>query len=240
MTYYTGCIAAVPTANKDRYRQHVIDCWAIFRRHGATRMVEAWGADIKRGKINDLYGAVEAKDDEAVVFSWLEWPDRTAADAAWQNMQGDEAMAQLAMPYDGSRMIYGGFEPVLTAGTDRNAGYIQGFVLAVPSGNRDAYVAMARQAWEEMFRPKGCLGNFETWGVDVPHGKRTDFHRAVKAEDGEMPVFSWTAWPDRKTCDVASSATEAEMEGQDVPEMPFDGKRMVWGGFDVMFDSARN
>ncbi|WP_265502463.1 DUF1428 domain-containing protein [Paracoccus beibuensis] len=238
MTYYTGCIAAVPTANKDRYMQHVKDCWSIFNRHGASRMVEAWGADIKKGKVNDFFGAVEATDDETVVFSWLEWHDKAAADAAWQAMQTDTDMAKIAMPFDGSRMIFGGFEPLVTGGSDKNAGYIQGFVLSVPQGNREAYRTMADQAWEEMFRPKGCLGNYETWGVDVPHGNRTDFYRASKAEAGEVPVFSWTAWPDRATCDAASRAMEAEMEGKDFPDMPFDGRRMIWGGFDVIFDSA--
>lgn len=239
MTYYTGCIAAVPTANKDRYLQHVRDCWTMFRRHGAERMVEAWGADIRKGKVNDLFGAVEAQDDETVVFSWLEWPDRTTADAAWQNMRNDPTMAQMEMPFDGSRMIFGGFEPVVSTGSDQGAGYLQGFVLAVPERNKDAYVRMAGQAWEEMFRPHGCLGNFETWGVDVPHGERTDFYRAAKSEAGEVPVFSWTAWPDRATCDAAARAMEESMEGKEFPDMPFDGKRMIWGGFDVIFDSGR-
>lgn len=239
MPYYTGSIAAVPTANRQKYIDHVRAVWPLFRSHGATRMIESWGVDVPRGKVNDLYGAVNAKDDETVVFSWIEWPDRAKADDAWQKMQKDPAMqAMPQMPFDGSRMIFGGFEPIFADGTDRGAGYIQGFALAVPERNKAPYVDMARTAWKDAFRPNGCTGMVEAWGVDVPHGKQTDFYRASKAEAGEVPVFSWTAWPDKATCDAAARAMEASMEGQEFPEMPFDGMRMMWGGFEPIFDSA--
>lgn len=238
MTYYTGSIAAVPMTNRPAYIAHVAAAWKLFRRHGARRMVETWGVDVRKGKVTDLYGAVNARDDEAVVFSWIEWPDRATADAAWRNMKGDAAMKDVPdMPFDGSRLIHGGFEPVFAAGTDRGAGYFQGFALAVPEKNKDAYVAMAQAAWTDAFQPNGCLGTVEAWGIDVPRGKQTDFHRATKAEEGEVPLCSWTAWPDKATCDAAAKAMEAGMEGQDFPEMPFDGMRMMWGGFDPIFDS---
>lgn len=237
MTYFTGSIAAVPTANKEGYIDHVEAAWPLFRKYGATRMVETWGVDVPRGKVNDLWGAVNAREDEAVTFSWIEWPDKAAADAAWQKMQGDPAMMAMEMPFDGSRMIFGGFEPVFEGGTDRGASYFQGFALAVPEKNRAAYVRMAGEAWGEAFQPNGCLGIVEAWGVDVPHGKQTDFYRASKAEDGEVPLFSWVAWPDKATCDAAAKAMEAGMEGQEYPEMPFDGTRMMWGGFEPVFDS---
>lgn len=238
MTYYTGSIAAVPTANKQKYIDHVNAAWKLFRNYGAIRMVETWGVDIRKGEVNDLYGAVNAMDDESVVYSWIAWPDKATADASWRKMETDPAMKDMPeMPFDGSRMIYGGFEPVFVEGTDRGAGYFQGFALAVPEKNKDAYVSMAREAWEGMFQPNGCLGTVEAWGVDVPRGKQTDFHRASKAEAGEVPMFSWTAWPDKATCDAAAKAMEADMEGQDFPEMPFDGKRMMWGGFEPIFDS---
>ncbi|HSF64391.1 MAG TPA: DUF1428 domain-containing protein [Paracoccaceae bacterium] len=239
MSYFTGSIAAVPHANRQTYIDHLRATWPMIRRHGATRMVEGWGVDVPRGKVNDLYGAVQARADEAVVFGWLEWPDKAAADAAWQKMQTDPNMAQLEMPFDGSRMIFGGFAPVFTGGSDRGAGYIQGFALAVPEKNRDAYIQMARAVWEGEFLPRGCLGMVETWGVDVPRGKQTDFYRASKAEEGEVPLFSWIAWPDKSTCDAASRAMEASMAGQAMPEMPFDGRRMMWGGFEPVFDSDR-
>lgn len=239
MTYFTGSIAAVPNANRRDYIDHVTAVWPLFRNHGATRIVETWGVDVPRGKVNDLYGAVHARQDEAVTFSWLEWPDKATADAAWQEIPGDPAMTGMRMPFDGSRMIFGGFEPVFVGGTDRGAGYFQGFALAVPEKNKAAYVRMAREAWEEAFRPNGGLGIVEAWGVDVPHGRQTDFYRASKAEEGEVPLFSWTAWPDKATCDAASRAMEAGMEGQEFPEMPFDGTRMMWGGFEPLFDSDR-
>lgn len=238
MTYYTGSVAAVPIANRQEYLAHVKAIWPLFRTYGAQRMVETWGADIQKGKVNDLFGAVNAKDDESVVLAWMEWPDRATADASWRMMQDDPAMTELPeMPFDGSRMIFGGFEPLLNVGTDSAAGYFQGFVLAVPERNRDAYAKMAREAWETAFQPNGCTGMVETWGVDVPRGKQTDFYRATMAQDDEVPVLSWTAWPDRATCDRAAKAMQADMEGQEFPDMPFDGMRMMWGGFEPIFDS---
>lgn len=240
MTWFTGSITAVPTANRQKYIDHARVTWPVLQRHGATRMVETWGVDILRGEANDLYRAVNARDDESVVFSWIEWPDKATADACWQRMMNDPAAAALPdMPFDGSRMIFGGFEPVFEGGTDRGAGYFQGFTLAVPEQNRATYVKMAREAWEEMFRSRQCLGIVECWGVDVPHGNLTDFYRATSAVAGEVPMFSWTAWSDRATCDAAARSMEAEMEGQEFPEMPFDGARMMWGGFEPVFDSDR-
>lgn len=240
MTFYTGCIAAVPTVNKEKYIDHVSSAWSMLRGYGAARMVENWGVDVPKGKVNDLYGAVNAREDESIVFSWIEWPDKTAADSAWQRMQEDPSMQEMPqMPFDGARMIFGGFEPVFADGADNGVGYLQGFALAVPEKNKSAYVDMARTAWETAFRSRGCLGLVEAWGVDVPHGKLTDFHRATKAEAGEVVVFSWAAWPDKATCDAAARAMETGMEGQEFPEMPFDGMRMMWGGFEPIFDSAR-
>lgn len=239
MTFYTGSIAAVPTANRQKYLEHLNAAWLLLQSYGAARMVESWGVDVPKGKVNDLYGAVNAKDDETVVYSWIEWPDKATADAAWQKMQDDPAMKEIPeMPFDGSRMIFGGFEPIVEAGSDRGLGYVQGFALAVPEKNKDAYKKMASEAWEEAFAPYGCLGIVEAWGIDVPRGKQTDFYRASKAEAGEVPVFSWVAWPDKATCDAASRAMEASMEGKEFPKMPFDGMRMMWGGFEPIFDSA--
>ncbi|TKW66400.1 MAG: DUF1428 domain-containing protein [Paracoccus denitrificans] len=239
MTYYTGMVAAVPTANKQAYIDHAKAAWPLFQKHGAVRTVETWGVDTPKGKVTDFQGAVQAKDDETIVFTWIEWPDRAAADKAWQAMESDPDMAAMGeMPFDGSRMIYGGFEPVMSAGQVDGADHYQGFLLAVPEKNRDAYEKMAHDAWG-MFQKFGCLGIAENWGVDVPRGKQTDFYRATKAEDGEAVLFSWTAWPDRATCDEAGKKMEAEMEGVEMPEMPFDGKRMMWGGFETIFDSGK-
>ncbi|MDP0927153.1 DUF1428 domain-containing protein [Paracoccus onubensis] len=239
MTYFTGAVAAVPTANKDKYAAHVAAAWKLFKSYGATRMVETWGVDVPRGKVTDFYGAVNAGEDETVAFSWIEWPDKATADASWQRMQDDPAMKDLPeMPLDGSRMIFGGFAPIYEAGTRDGAGYYQGFLLAVPEKNKASYTEMADEGWK-IFEKGGATGMIENWGEDVPHGKVTDFYRAAKAEKGEVPVFSWTAWPDRATCDAASKAMEAEMGDMDMSDMPFDGMRMMWAGFEPLFDSAK-
>ncbi|NHF73529.1 DUF1428 domain-containing protein [Paracoccus xiamenensis] len=239
MTYFTGMIAAVPTANKQAYTDHARAAWPLFQKYGAIRTVETWGVDTPKGKVTDFQGVVRAKDDETIVFTWIEWPDRAAADKAWEGMQNDPDMAAMGeMPFDGARMVFGGFEPLMAEGQIAGAPYYQGFLLAVPEKNKDAYTAMAKDAWG-MFEKFGCLGIAENWGVDVPHGKLTDMYRGTKAEDGEAIVFSWTAWPDRKTCEEAGQKMQAEMEGQEMPEMPFDGMRMIWGGFETIFDSAK-
>lgn len=241
MTYYTGSVAAVPQTRRQHYIAHVAAAWTVFQRHGATRMVETWGVDVEKGKVTDLYRAVDAREDEAITFSWIEWPDKETADAAWASMEADPAMQDLPeRPFDGSRMIYGGFAPVFAAGNDRGAGYLQGFVLVVPETRKDAYIALAEGAWTGAFQPGGCLGTVEAWGIDVPRGQKTDFYRATKAEDAEVPMFSWTAWPDKATCDAAAKAMEANVDVHDYPEMPFDGMRMMWGGFEPIFDSDNN
>ncbi|MFV0293572.1 MAG: DUF1428 domain-containing protein [Paracoccus sp. (in: a-proteobacteria)] len=240
MTYYTGAVVAVPTVRKQEYITHAQTSWPLFNSYGATRMVETWGTDVPRGTVTDFYGAVNAKDDETIVFSWIEWPDKATADAAWEKMQSDPAVQHMPkIPFDGSRMIFGGFEPIMTSGSDQGS-YYQGFILAVPETNRTAYEKMAVDAWEGLFRKHGCLGIFENWGLDIPHGQQTDFWRAAKARDGEVPVFSWSVWPDKTTCDIAAKAMETEMAGQEFPEMPFDGMRMMWGGFDLVFDSGKS
>lgn len=239
MTYFTGAVAAVPVANKGKYVDHVSAAWPLFKSYGATRMVEIWGVDVPKGKVTDFYGAVNAREGEAIVFSWIEWPDKATADASWQKMQEDPAMKTLPeMPFDGSRMIFGGFAPIYTVGARDGAGYYQGFLLAVPAENKARYIEMAEEGWK-MFEKGGAIGMVENWGEDVPHGKTTDFYRAAKAEKGEVPVFSWTAWPDRATCDAASKAMEAEMGDMDMSDMPFDGMRMMWAGFEPLFDSAK-
>src|SRR5690606_10633956 len=109
--------------------------------------------------------------------------------------------------------------PVFSEGESAAGGYYQGFALAVPEANERPYVEMAAQGWE-MFRKHGALGMVEAWGEDVPRGKRTDFYRAAQAVEGEVPVFSWVAWPDRATCDAASRVMESEMQEAGMPDMP--------------------
>jgi uncharacterized protein YbaA (DUF1428 family) len=111
MSYVDGFVAAVPAANRKAYEEHARKAAPLFREHGATRVAEYWGDDVPRGKQTDFYRAVEAKEDEVVVFSWIEWPSKEARDAGWQKLMADPRMQPGAnpMPFDGTRLIYGGF-----------------------------------------------------------------------------------------------------------------------------------
>src|SRR5215510_6346341 len=112
MTYVAGFVAAVPAANKEAYRKHAADAAPLFKEFGATRMVEAWGDDVPDGKVTDFKGAVKAKPDEVVVFSWMEFPSKDARDKGWDAAQKDPRMKDLKMPFDGQRLVYGGFAPL--------------------------------------------------------------------------------------------------------------------------------
>ncbi|MGV8854584.1 MAG: DUF1428 domain-containing protein [Devosia sp.] len=114
MAYIDGFLAAVPKANKDAYLAFANAADALFRQWGATRVVECWGDEVPKGTLTDFWRAVAAKDDEVVVFSWVEYPDKATRDAIQKRMMNDPEMARLgAMPLDGKRMIFGGFEPII-------------------------------------------------------------------------------------------------------------------------------
>ena len=117
--------------------------------------------------------------------------------------------------------------------------YVQGFLIAVPEGNKDAYTEMAAKA-AEAFKRYGVTEIVETWEDNVTDGKVTDFRTAVKAEPGEKIVFSWMIWPDRATCDEAAEKMQSDPVFEQMGEMPFDGMRMMWGGFKPIFTMGRN
>lgn len=110
--YVDGFLAAVSEDGRDAYLEHARKAAPIFAEYGATRVVEAWGDDVPNGKRTDFRRAVEAGDGERVVFSWIAWPNKETRDAGWAKMMGDERMAG-PMPFDGARMVYGGFRPVV-------------------------------------------------------------------------------------------------------------------------------
>jgi len=114
MSYVDGFVIAVPIANKNAFIEHAKKGDAVFMEYGATRVLECWGDDVPKGKQTDFWKAVEAKDDEAVLFSWIEWPDKATRDAAMPKVMADPRMKPEGMPFDGKRMIYGGFSPVVT------------------------------------------------------------------------------------------------------------------------------
>ena len=117
--------------------------------------------------------------------------------------------------------------------------YIQGFVVPVLPGKKDAYTKMAREAGE-MFHRYGALEIVESFEDDIKPGEHTDFRSAVKAEDGEHIVFSWVVWPDKETCDAAAKSMMENEEMEPPEEMPFAGKRLIYGGFTPIFTLGRD
>lgn len=116
MSYIDGFVIAVPTANKQKFIDHANKGDPVFLELGALRILECWAEDVPHGKQTDFYRAVEAKEDESIVFSWVEWPDKATRDAAMKKMMDDPRMTpeNNPMPFDGKRMIFGGFVPVVT------------------------------------------------------------------------------------------------------------------------------
>ena len=112
MSYVTGFLTPVPVENKERYIKSARDAWPLFQRYGAQKYVECWGDQIGDGKTTDFKRAVKLEEGEQVVFAWIVWADRAAADSAWEKMQADPAMKDMDMPFDGRRMIWGGFQTV--------------------------------------------------------------------------------------------------------------------------------
>ena len=115
--------------------------------------------------------------------------------------------------------------------------YVDGFVLAVPTANRDAYVKVATEA-AAVFKEYGALHFVECWGDDVPDGEVTSLPMAVKRKEDETVVFAWIVWPSREARDAGNKKVMADprMEGS-MKDMPFDGKRMIFGGFETIVES---
>jgi uncharacterized protein YbaA (DUF1428 family) len=117
MGYTDGFILPVPEGKKEAYRAMAQKAAPIFQEYGATRVIEAWGDDVPDGKVTDYKMAVKAEDGEKVVFSWVEWPDKATRDAGWAKIMHDERMKPDGdTPFDGKRMFWGGFAPILDTG----------------------------------------------------------------------------------------------------------------------------
>ncbi|MEP0942401.1 MAG: DUF1428 domain-containing protein [Rhizobiaceae bacterium] len=115
MAYIDGVVCAVPTANKDVYKAHAEETAAEFKKYGALSVVECWGNEVPEGKVTSLPMAVKCQDDETVVFSWITWPSKQARDEGWGRMMEESEVLSKPFPYDGSRMIYGGFDVLVEA-----------------------------------------------------------------------------------------------------------------------------
>lgn len=125
MSYIDGFVIAVPNDNRQAFIDHAATGDSVFLELGALRVVECWGDAVPEGKVTDFRRAVQAKEGESVVFSWIEWPDKATRDAAMAKMQRGELMqdprmdpAKNPMPFDGQRMIFGGFGPVVDLARD--------------------------------------------------------------------------------------------------------------------------
>lgn len=238
MSYFEGFIAPVPEANKDAYRKHATEFASLSPEFGIRRHVESWDSDVPEGKVTDFRKAVDAKPDEKIVLAFFEYPNRQARDAANAKFMSDPRMEEMGknMPFDGKRMIVGGFDAIVEEGSG-GGNYTDGFVVPVPEGNRDAYRELASKM-AKVFRQHGASRVVEAFSDDVPTGQVTDFYRAVKAEEGEGVVFSFIEWPDKATRDEAWQKIMADESLKPQGEMPFSGQRMFWGGFDKIVDTA--
>lgn len=117
MTYVDGFVAAVPTGNRAKYIKHAEDAAKVFKEHGALSVVECWGDDVPEGEMTSFPKAVKREEDETVVFSWITWPSRDVRNEGMQKVMEDPRMqpGQFEFPFDGKRMIYGGFQMILEA-----------------------------------------------------------------------------------------------------------------------------
>jgi uncharacterized protein YbaA (DUF1428 family) len=113
--YIDGFVLAVPSANKQAYLASATKFAEIAKEFGATRVVECWGDDVPVGKVTDFRSAVKAVEGEVIVFSWIEYPSKAVRDAAVARIREDPRLSAGDMPFDGARMIVGGFEAILEA-----------------------------------------------------------------------------------------------------------------------------
>jgi len=238
MSYIEGFVAAVPRTQKDAYRKHAKEAVPYFKKLGATRVVETWGDDVPAGTITDFKGAVKARPDEEIVFSWIEYPDKPTRDKAKEHMMNDPEAHMTDMPFDGQRMIFAGFEPVIDERPDaaRKAkpGYVDGCLTPVPAHSKSKYVESERQR-AALLKECGATRVVDAWGDDVPDGTVTDYKGAVKAKPDEEVVYSWIEWPSKKVRDKGWEKAMKDPRMQ--PDaLPFDGKRMMFGGFAPMLD----
>ena len=237
MPYIEGYILAVPEQNKEAYRQHAEGAVAYFKERGVTRMVETWGDELPDGEVTDFRRAVKARPGEAVLFAWLEYPSREVRDAAVKQYRSDPQMKQLgaSMPFDGQRLIWGGFEPISDQGSAEKPGYVDGTIIPVPARNEAAYRDRAARC-NPVFLEHGATRVVDAWDDDLHDGKVTDFKGAVNQQDDERVVYSWIEWPSKEVRDAAWPKVMADPRVRDLAA-PFDGERLICGGFRPILDA---
>ena len=237
MTYISGFVIPLLPENKEAYRQMAVETMPMFKEYGSTRQVEAFQDDVSAGKLTDFYRSVAAKDGEAIVFSWLEYPNQDTALKAGEKMMADPRMEAYAdkMPFDGARMIYGGFDIIFDDGKAGGASYFDGALLPVKIAHKQAYTELAG-TMSPMFLEHGALRVVEAWGADITDGQVTDFKRAVALKADEAVVFSFIEWPDKATRDAAWGAMFADPR-MSAGEGLMDETRRVFGGFVPLLDA---
>jgi uncharacterized protein YbaA (DUF1428 family) len=117
MTYVDGFVLPVKKADREIYRAYAAQFTPIFKEFGALAVMECFADDVPHGKQTDFYMAVKCEADETVVFSWIVWPDKAARDAGNAKIMEDPRMqkAMVDPPFDAKRMIYGGFDTIVSA-----------------------------------------------------------------------------------------------------------------------------
>ncbi len=115
MHYIDGCVIPVLTANKRQYIDHALIAAAVFKDHGALKVVDCWGDDVPDGKLTSFPMAVKCEPHETVVFTWIVWPSRKVRDAGMAKVMSDPRLQSADIPFDGKRMIFGGFQMVVDA-----------------------------------------------------------------------------------------------------------------------------
>lgn len=115
MAYVDGFVVAVPTANKEKYIEYAKEMAEVCKKYGVTKVIDNWGDDVPEGEVTSFPMAVQCKEDETVVFSWMVWPSKEIRETGWNAMMEDPKMnpEQSPMPFDGKRLIYGGFETIV-------------------------------------------------------------------------------------------------------------------------------
>src|SRR5689334_5852240 len=115
MKYVDGFLIPVPANKREAYREMSAKWWELAKEFGATRQVECWGDDVPDGKITDFKRAVKAEGNETIVFSWIEYPSKQVRDSVKEKMESDPRMKEMGenMPFDGKRMVFGGFVPIV-------------------------------------------------------------------------------------------------------------------------------
>jgi uncharacterized protein YbaA (DUF1428 family) len=239
VAYIEGFVVPVPEGNQEAYRRSAADAAPYFKEYGVLRHVEAWQDDVPKGEVTDFFRAVNAEPGEVVVFSWFEYPSRAARDAANQKMMSDQRLADMMagkdMPFDGQRMVYGGFEVVFDNGGPHGE-YVDGALVPYPAGERAAVERRLTQ-FTDVIKEYGSGRTVRAYSDDIPDGKVTDFKRSVKAEDGEGVVFMWIEWPSKAARDEAWGKISQDPRMREGGPPPFDAKRWVMGGFRPIFDS---